>query len=171
MKTLILGGVKSGKSKLAESLAIESGLPVVYVATATIKDEEMRIRINAHRERRPRHWIVVEEPVRLAAVLKEHADSECCILVDCLTLWLTNLLTEDDVSVFKRERDALLTVLPTLAGNIILVSNETNMGVTPLSELARRYCDEAGILHQNLARICDRVVLAIAGLLHVIKGD
>lgn len=171
MKTLILGGVRSGKSRLAERLAIESGLSVTCVATATARDDEMRARIAAHRARRPPGWATVEEPIRLAAMLRAHAAPDRCVLVDCLTLWLTNLLTAEDANALERERAALLAVLPGLPGRIILVSNETNMGIAPLGELTRRYCDEAGLLHQALAHCCDRVILTVAGLPHTLKGD
>jgi len=170
-KTLILGGVRSGKSRLAERLATDSGLPVTYIATATAQDDEMRARIAGHRARRPEHWRVVEEPLRLAAVLDECATAGHCVLVDCLTLWLTNLLTAEDAMLLERERAALLAVLPRLPGQLILVSNETNMGVTPLGELSRRYCDEAGRLHQDLAQVCGRVILTVAGLPHFLKGE
>lgn len=170
-KTLILGGVRSGKSRLAERLAIESRLPVTYLATATIGDEEMRARIASHRMRRPDHWQVIEEPLQLASVLNQHADTERCLLVDCLTLWLTNLLIHADTSRFDTERSAFLEVLPGLTGKLILVSNETNMGITPLGELSRRYCDEAGKLHQEIAHHCDQVILTVAGLPLMLKGE
>lgn len=171
MKTLILGGVRSGKSRLAERLATDSALPVTYIATATAEDDEMRVRIAAHRAHRPASWSLVEEPLDLAATLRSHAAADRCLLVDCLTLWLTNLLTNVDTTLRERECDALLQVLPGLPGQLILVSNETNMGVTPTGELSRRYCDEAGWLHQKLAQICDRVILTVAGLPHVLKGE
>lgn len=171
MKTLILGGVRSGKSRLAERIATGSGLPVMYIATATARDEEMYQRITAHRTRRPEDWAVIEEPLRLAMALADHAVAGRCVLVDCLTLWLTNLLTAKNATLFECERTALLAALPTLAGQVILVSNEINMGVTPMGELTRRYCDEAGRLHQDLARICDRVILTVAGLPHILKGE
>jgi adenosylcobinamide kinase/adenosylcobinamide-phosphate guanylyltransferase len=171
VKTLILGGVRSGKSRLAERLATESGLPVTYIATATAGDAEMRVRIAAHRARRPQSWSLVEEPFKLAATLHAYAAPDRCVLVDCLTLWLTNLLTDEDEDLLERERAALLDILPALPGRVILVSNETNMGVTPMGDLSRRYCDEAGRLHQDLARSCDRVILTIAGLPHVLKGE
>lgn len=170
MKTLILGGVRSGKSRLAERLAAESGLPVTYIATASAGDDEMRTRIAAHRARRPDDWHLIEEPVRLATALREHATAGHCILVDCLTLWLTNLLMAEDTAALEHERAELLDALPSVPGHIILVSNETNMGVTPLSELTRRYCDEAGRLHQDLAQICEHVTLTVAGLPHILKG-
>ena len=170
MKTLILGGVRSGKSRMAEQLATNSKLPVFYVATATAEDEAMQTRIELHRVHRPDHWFVLEEPLRLASALKEQAASGHCVLVDCLTLWLTNLLLLEDEAVFKNELTALLKVLPDLPGEIIMVSNETNMGIMPMGELSRRYCDEAGRLHQNLAKICDQVILTVAGLPHILKG-
>jgi len=167
--TLILGGVRSGKSRLAERLAIESQLPVTYIATATAQDEEMQQRIAKHREQRPDHWDVIEEPIKLAAALSNVTTGNC-ILLDCLTLWLTNLLLTDDLTLFKREHDAFLTVLHSLNHRILIVSNETNMGITPMGELSRRYCDEAGRLHQALAQHCDQVILTVAGLPHTLKG-
>lgn len=170
-KTLILGGVRSGKSRLAERLAVDSGLPVTYIATATAQDDAMRTRITAHRAQRPAHWRLVEEPLHLATALHAHADNECCVLVDCLTLWLTNLLMTEDAQRLERERTALLDTLPTVPGKIILVGNETNMGIMPLGALARRYCDAAGLLHQALAQHCERVILTVAGLPHTLKGE
>ncbi|SDY46975.1 bifunctional adenosylcobinamide kinase/adenosylcobinamide-phosphate guanylyltransferase [Nitrosomonas sp. Nm58] len=170
-KTLILGGVRSGKSRLAERLATQSHLPITYIATATIEDAEMQARIALHRANRPTHWQMLEEPLHLAAVLSQQAMEDHCLLVDCLTLWLTNLLIHPDTAVFEHEYAALLSVLPGLPGRIILVSNETNMGVIPMGELSRRYCDEAGKLHQLVARQCEQVILMVAGLPHTLKGD
>ena len=164
MKELILGGMRSGKSRLAEQHAQASGLPVTYLATATVQDDEMRARVAHHQAQRPGHWQLVEEPLVLAAVLQRHAAEHRCVLVDCLTLWLTNLLCAQDEARLQQEVAALLEVLPGLPGQIILVSNETGMGVVPLGELTRRYCDEAGRLHQAVAQCCDRVILTVAGL-------
>ncbi len=168
--TLILGGVRSGKSRLAEKLAIESQLPVTYIATATAQDEEMRQRITTHQKQRPDHWQIVEEPIQLAKTLSR-IDKEQCILLDCLTLWLTNLLLTEDSLLFTQERETFLSVLPALQNHIIIVSNETNMGITPMGELSRRYCDEAGRLHQEVALHCDQVILTVAGLPHTLKGE
>ena len=170
MKELILGGVRSGKSRYAERCARASNLPVIYVATATAGDAEMSARIRAHQERRPTAWALVETPCALAATLSAQAAPDRCVLVDCLTLWLTNLLCADDEAGFRTERNALLEVLPMLPGHIILVSNETSMGVMPLGELTRRFGDETGCLHQELASLCDRVVLTVAGLPLFLKG-
>jgi adenosylcobinamide kinase/adenosylcobinamide-phosphate guanylyltransferase len=170
MHELILGGARSGKSRLAERLAAESGLAVTYIATSQPLDGEMNERIQHHRERRPAHWALVEEPLALAKVLREQATADKCLLVDCLTLWLTNLLMLDDLSRLSAERDALLDCLSGLPGRILLVSNETGLGVVPLGELTRRYVDEAGWLHQALAERCERVVFTVAGLPMVLKG-
>ncbi|MHB8471965.1 MAG: bifunctional adenosylcobinamide kinase/adenosylcobinamide-phosphate guanylyltransferase [Gammaproteobacteria bacterium] len=170
MIELILGGVRSGKSRYAEQRAHASGLAVTVIATATAADAEMHERIAAHRRDRPRDWRTVETPYALAASLREHARTERCIVVDCLTLWLTNLLCADEAPLFLSERRALIEVLPTLPGHIVLVSNETSLGIVPAGALTRRYCDEAGRLHQELAQICDRVELVIAGLPQLLKG-
>ena len=163
MKELILGGMRSGKSRLAEQHAQASGLPVIYLATATVQDDEMRARVAHHQAQRPGHWHLIEEPLSLASALQRHAAESHCVLVDCLTLWLTNLLCMQDEARLQQEVAALLEVLPGLPGEIILVSNETGMGVVPLGELTRRYCDEAGRLHQAVAQCCERVILTVAG--------
>ena len=170
MKQLILGGGRSGKSSLAEQRASESGLVVSYIATATAGDEEMAARIAQHQARRPSHWSIVEEPLRLAQALQQHAAPDHCLLVDCLTLWLTNLLCAEDEELFKRERAAFLLTLPTLPGHIILVSNEVGMGIVPMGELSRRFSDEAGWLNQEVAKICARVTLMVAGLPFPLKS-
>ncbi|EPL14941.1 bifunctional adenosylcobinamide kinase/adenosylcobinamide-phosphate guanylyltransferase [Pseudomonas sp. CF161] len=170
MLQLILGGARSGKSRLAEKLAADSALAVTYIATSQPLDGEMNQRILHHRERRPAHWALIEEPLALARVLRENAAPERCLLVDCLTLWLTNLLLLDDAERLAAEREALLQCLEALPGQIIFVSNETGMGVVPLGELTRRYVDEAGWLHQALAERCQRVILTVAGLPLTLKG-
>ncbi len=174
MRSLILGGARSGKSALAERLAIASGRDVVYIATAAaagFDDGEMTERIAHHRARRPVHWHCVEEPLALAQTLYLHARSDRCVLVDCLTLWLSNLLGADDPARFQCERDALLELMPMLPGQIVLVSNEVGLGIVPMGELSRRFVDEAGRLHQALAAACERVVFTAAGLPLVLKGE
>jgi adenosylcobinamide kinase / adenosylcobinamide-phosphate guanylyltransferase len=171
MRELILGGVRSGKSRLAERHAADSGLEVVYVATAQARDAEMQQRIAHHRAHRPTHWQVIEAGYNLAQVLQQQASAERCVLVDCLTLWLTQLLCDLSEAELRREVEALLSVLPTLPGQIILVSNETNMGVVPMGELSRRFCDEAGRLHQQLGAVCERVILTVAGMPLIVKGN
>jgi adenosylcobinamide kinase/adenosylcobinamide-phosphate guanylyltransferase len=163
---LILGGARSGKSTLAEERARRSGLELVYVATATAGDTEMSARIRHHQRRRGDAWTLVETPLDLADSLRRHRDVRRCIVVDCLTLWLNNCLQHN---CWEAQRVALLDALPELAGHIILVSNETGLGVVPMGELSRRFVDEAGFLHQQLAALCQRVTLTVAGLPLVLK--
>ncbi|UTV29972.1 bifunctional adenosylcobinamide kinase/adenosylcobinamide-phosphate guanylyltransferase [Photobacterium atrarenae] len=169
---LILGGARSGKSSLAEQLATDSGLPVIYVATATAGDDEMAARIVQHQSQRPASWQLVEEPLDLAAVIKRYSRPENCLLIDCLTLWLTNCLcaegaTDEDWQQYKRD---FLNALLHAEGRIILVSNEVGQGIVPMGELSRRFVDESGWLHQAIARQAERVVFVIAGLPQVLKG-
>ena len=170
MIDLILGGARSGKSKLAENLALSCGQPVVYVATATVEDEEMRSRIAQHQSRRPSAWKAVEEPIFLADTLRREVAPGRCVLVECITLWLTYLMLLDAGKHFDKQRGALIDLLPLLSGRLIIVSNELGMGVVPMSELARRFQDEAGRLNQSLAAQSDRVILAVAGIPQVLKG-
>ncbi len=170
MRSLILGGARSGKSALAERIAMQSGREVVYIATAQAGDGEMAARIAHHRQRRPSQWRCVEEPLALADALRRVAHDERCVLVDCLTLWLSNLLADADAHRFAHERDALLDVMPTLPGEVVLVSNEVGLGVVPMGELTRRFVDEAGRLHQSLAQRCERVIFVAAGLPLALKG-
>lgn len=171
MKTLILGGIRSGKSRFAERLAHSTGLAVSYIATATPGDGEMAARIAEHRRRRPTSWKVVEETHQLAKALMEQAAPDRCLIVDCLTLWLTNLLMSEEASHLQEECTALLKLLPTLPGHCILVGNETSMGIVPLGATTRRFCDLSGRLHQDLAVLCDRVILLVSGLPLVMKGE
>lgn len=172
MRELILGGARSGKSALAESRAMQSGLTVTYIATALAGDDELAERIAHHRHRRPSNWHLVEEPLQLARVLSEQASPDHCLVVDCLTLWLSNLLGNDSHgdSSFSDERAALIEVLPRLPGYVILVSNEVGLGIVPMGALTRRFCDESGRLHQELAAVCDRVTFVTAGLPMILKG-
>lgn len=163
MKELILGGARSGKSAFAQQRATASGLNVVYVATAQAGDAEMAERIALHRAERPADWGLVEEPLALAAALRAHATPDHCLLVDCLTLWLSNLLAAGDARL-SSEIGALLETLPTLPGCILLVSNEVGQGIVPTNPLARRFRDEAGRLHQVITACCDRATFVIAGL-------
>jgi len=163
MKEFILGGARSGKSAFAQRRALASGLNPVYVATAQAGDAEMAERIARHRAERSADWGLVEEPLALAAALKAHADPNRCLLVDCLTLWLSNLLAAGDERLDRETRD-LLDGLPALPGQILLVSNEVGQGIVPANPLARRFRDEAGRLHQAVASRCDRAVFVVAGL-------
>ncbi len=164
---LILGGARSGKSTLAEQRALSTGLELVYTATATADDHEMSERIGHHQQRRSAQWNLVEEPVELAATLRRHQGPQRCIVVDCLTLWLSNCL---HLHCWEQEKALLLAALPELSGHIILVSNETGLGVVPMGELSRQFVDEAGFLHQQLTALCQRVTLTVAGLPLALKS-
>lgn len=174
MKELILGGVRSGKSRYAEEVAEllhQQGSRLCYLATATAGDGEMEQRIAHHQQQRGGAWALVEEPIALAETLQAEAQTDRVLLVECLTLWLTNLLMTEDEALFLRERDRLLEVLPQLPGTILLVGNETGQGIVPMDALSRRFCDEAGRLHQQLAAMCDRVTWVVAGLPQPLKRE
>lgn len=169
-QSLILGGARSGKSRYAEKHAICSELEVVYIATATAQDDEMTARIHRHKQDRPAEWLTVEEPLLLAKTLQNEAKPERILLVDCLTLWVTNLLCHADPERLEHETQAVLNILPTLPGKLIMVSNEVGHGIVPTGELSRRFVDETGRLHQQLAVRMDQVVLMVAGLPMTVKG-
>lgn len=171
MKTLILGGIKSGKSQMAVNLAAEAASQVTLIATATALDDEMGRRIEKHRQSRPEGWQTVEEPIALGTALQGVDKPLNCVVIDCLTLWLTNLLMLDNEQTFQQETQSLLSTIESFSTTLIVVSNETSMGIIPMGELSRRYCDEAGILHQQLAALSDTVVLTVAGLPHYLKGS
>lgn len=145
-----------------------SGLRPVYLATAQALDGEMAARIAHHRERRGADWVVVEEPLDLPEALGRAASPDRAVLVDCLTLWLTNVLLAEREP--EREADRLLAGLAGLGGPAVLVSNEVGWGVVPANALARRFADEAGRLHQRVAAVADAVVLVAAGLPLRLKG-
>ena len=185
MREFILGGARSGKSRLAEKRAVVCealGMEVVYIATAEAGDGEMAERLAHHRNNRPAHWVTVEEPIQLAATLQAQAAQDRCLIVDCLTLWLSALIFKGeagqqmesgapiDCELFSRERQALLDVLRKLPGEIILVSNEIGSGVVPENRLARRFADEQGRLNQDVATLCERVTLSVAGIPLVLRG-
>lgn len=167
MIELVLGGARSGKSRYAEQQAAIRG-EVIYIATAQALDKEMQSRIQHHRDSRPA-WPTVEEPIHLARALQQADRPGCVLLVDCLTLWLTNLLLADE-GVYEREREALFAVLPGLSAEVVLVSNEVGLGVVPMGELSRRYVDEAGRLNQRIAAMADKVTFCAAGLPLTLKG-
>ncbi len=181
-RTLLLGGARSGKSGLAERIARESGKDVVYVATSYAGDAEMSARIEHHRARRPAGWKTVEEPTALAAMLRILCAPGRIVLVDCLTLWLTNLMFStqqefpdvgpvDLPPLFVDERAALMDWLDgPSSGDVIFVSNETGMGIVPYGAVSRAFVDEAGRLNQDVAARCDRVLFVAAGLPLVLKG-
>jgi adenosylcobinamide kinase / adenosylcobinamide-phosphate guanylyltransferase len=165
--TLVLGGARSGKSRHAEQLALASGLAPVYVASAQALDDEMARRIGAHRARRGPAWRTIEEPLDLVGTLQRECASERIVLVDCLTLWLTNLMVAG--RTVEAESAQLLEALPGLEGPVLLVSNEVGQGIVPDNVMARKFVDHAGFLHQGIAEQADAVVFMIAGLPHRLK--
>lgn len=171
MLQLILGGARSGKSRLAEKTAKEAGLSVIYIATAQALDAEMQQRIAHHQQQRPDHWQVYEEPIYLADRLLQCDQANQLILVDCLTLWLTNLLLAEDPALQQQQMQKLFEVLPQLHSQIILVSNETGLGVVPMGEISRRFVDEAGRLHQTLGQLANKVMFCVAGFPMILKDE
>jgi len=167
---LVLGGAKSGKSRYAETLAHEAGNEVVYIATAKVMDADIQQRVAQHIASRPSEWKTVEEPTALADSLLKWASPQRVILVDCLTMWLTNLMAENNESLMRHELEQFLECLPKLTGVIVFVSNEVSMGVIPVGKVTRQFVDEAGRLHQQLAQQVDQVVLVVAGLPHILKS-
>ncbi|SAL16102.1 bifunctional cobalamin biosynthesis protein [Caballeronia peredens] len=187
--TFILGGARSGKSAHAERLAAQSGLPVTYIATARIDrgdtqgdtqgDREFAERVRLHRERRPAHWTLVEAPLDLAGALLDADRAGHCVLIDCLTLWLANLLfaqtpgADEIAALTPAARDAFAAFDAALAGTrgkVIVVSNEIGLGVVPLGSVTRLYVDELGRLNQRVAAASTRATLMVAGLPLALKG-
>ena len=160
--TLVLGGARSGKSRYAEQLVEDAARNGTYCATAEAGDAEMAERIAAHRARRGPFWRTVEAPLALASAIIAQAAPECPVLVDCLTLWLSNLL------IAGRQPDGeageLCRALHDAVGPIVLVSNEVGMGLVPETLLGRHFRDAAGRLNQEIAALADRVVFVAAGL-------
>jgi adenosylcobinamide kinase/adenosylcobinamide-phosphate guanylyltransferase len=165
--TLVLGGARSGKSRYAESIVTALPPPWVYVATAEPFDGEMRSRIAEHRARRGAGWRLVEAPRDVAAAIAG-VPVGSAILVDCLTLWLSNLMLAD--ADIEAESDRLDGVLAQARGPVVLVSNEVGFGIVPDNALARRFRDAQGRLNQRVAALAGRVVLMVAGLPLVVKG-
>lgn len=164
--TLVLGGQRSGKSRYAEQL-IEARGRCLYLATAMAGDSEMQARINAHQARRGDHWETREEPLEIAPLILAESRPDRPMLVDCLTLWLTNvMLAERDV---EAETDELTAALKAAAGPVVLVSNEVGQGVIPDNALARQFVDCAGRMNQVVAEASGRVIWVTAGLPQILK--
>ncbi len=166
--TLILGGARSGKSAYAEMLASESQLPVTYIATAQVYDDEFKQRVQHHQDRRPADWVLIEEPHHLTQTLTKLASKNQCIIVDCLTLWLAQWICPDcnppKNVTWQSERENFLENLANLEGKIILVSNEVGMGIVPLGEINRQFQDEQGRLNQAVSAAANHVTFVAAGL-------
>jgi adenosylcobinamide kinase / adenosylcobinamide-phosphate guanylyltransferase len=169
--TFITGGARSGKSHLAEGLAVAYGAPMGYLATGHAGDAEMAERIARHQARRGGEWQTLEEPMDLAGVLAGHDGYFRVVLVDCITLWLTNLLlAHDDPTRVMDEVRSLAGLLPTLQTPVILVSSEVGMGIVPENRLARTFRDLAGEANELLAAAADEVYVMFSGLPLKLKG-
>ena len=160
--TLVLGGARSGKSAYAERLLAAHGGAQLYIATAEARDDEMAARIADHQARRGAGWTTLEAPLDLVEALQTHCRPERAVLVDCLTLWLSNLMAA--ARDIASETATLAAALPTLQGRTVFVANEVGLGIVPENALARRFRDEAGRLNQAIAQAADRVVFIAAGL-------
>ncbi len=171
MLQLILGGARSGKSRLAEQIAQKSKKTVIYIATAQANDAEMQLRIQHHQQQRPNEWQLIEESLYLAECLEKNDAAEQIFLVDCLTLWMSNLLMHSNPDLQMDQCRKLLAILPKLKSDIILVSNETGLGVVPMGEITRKFVDESGRLHQQLGQIAEKVVFCVAGFPMILKGE
>lgn len=182
-RTLVFGGARSGKSAYAENLAVASSRDVIYVATAQAGDAEMTARIAHHRQRRSHcGWQTVEEPLALGQAIARLSRPNTLLLVDCLTVWLSNLLFAENrdfpeigsiapPAIFLEQREAFLSALEQAQGDVVLVSNEVGMGIVPQGAASRWFVDEAGRLNQAVAARCEQVVWVAAGLPLVLKGE
>lgn len=183
-RTLVFGGARSGKSRHAEQIALASGhKEVIYIATARPADSdvEMEARIAEHRRQRPAKWITIEEPLGLGEAIQEWCAPGRVVLVDCLTVWLSNIMFSSDAhypdvgaielpTLFPQLRGDFLRTVEHAAGDLILVSNEVGMGIVPIGAVSRRFTDEAGRLNQDVAALCEHVLFVAAGLPLTLKG-
>jgi adenosylcobinamide kinase/adenosylcobinamide-phosphate guanylyltransferase len=161
---LITGGARSGKSKYAEDRAGELGPRRLYLATGEAKDEEMALRIAEHKKRRGDQWITIEEPVEVAQALLRQCGEADCALVDCLTLWTSNLLLHYDEKYAVQKTAELMEALPRLDFHLIFVTNEVGWGIVPDNPLSRRFRDLSGWVNQRVAQTAHEVVLLVAGI-------
>jgi len=159
--TLIIGGARSGKSSYAERLVINSQLQPVYIATAEARDDEMHTRITNHKNRRGTAWITLEEPLALCETLTSHTTPANAVLVDCLTLWLSNLMMAG--KDIEEETERLTKLMPELAGPVVFVSNEVGMGLVPETAVGREFRDHQGRLNQRIALVANSVQFITAG--------
>ena len=163
--TLILGGARSGKSQFALKLARETSRSVVFIATATVSDKEMWKRIKLHRKNRPSHWKTIEEPKKLSFLVKRISKKTDLIIIDCLTIFISNLLLEgrSDYSI-QSEVNSVLRTIRNSGFNSLIVSNEVGMGIVPDNPLARRFRDLAGRINQFIAAASDEAYFIVSGL-------
>jgi len=167
---LITGGARSGKSKYAEQRAGELGERRLYVATAEAKDQEMAQRIAEHKKGRGKDWATIEEPVKLSSALLAERGRTDCALVDCLTIWLSNLLLHRDAKFAEEKVEQLVETLPRLDFHVVLVTNEVGWAIVPDNALARQFRDLAGWANQRIAAAANEVVLTVAGFPMIVKA-
>ena len=160
--TLVLGGARSGKSSYAEKITVAHPRGCVYLATAGIGDDEMAERVRVHRARREEHWRTIEAPLDIGAAIVAETDQGAAVLVDCLTLWLSNLMAAGRDPA--RETEDLIRALGQAGGPVIFVANEVGLGIVPDNALARAFRDQAGRMNQRIAQIANDVVFVAAGL-------
>jgi adenosylcobinamide kinase / adenosylcobinamide-phosphate guanylyltransferase len=165
--TFVLGGARSGKSRYAEGLVMACTPPWVYVATAEAYDREMSARIAEHRHRRDQRWRTVEAPLDLPGAIAAHGNEGQPVLIDCLTLWLSNVMLAGHDSAVELKR--LITALGEISGPVVVVSNEVGFGIVPDNALAREFRDAQGRVNMQVAAIADRAVLIAAGLPLILK--
>ncbi|MCF6303677.1 MAG: bifunctional adenosylcobinamide kinase/adenosylcobinamide-phosphate guanylyltransferase [Devosiaceae bacterium] len=168
---LILGGARSGKSALAEKIALNLCANPAYIATAQARDDEMLARVKQHRLERNGAFTTFEEPLDLSRTIEKAAAAHRAIVVDCLTLWMSNLAELSEQDTAKRSEDLVQTLAHIQSSDVIFVSNEVGLGIVPANSIARSFRDETGILHQRLAGVCANTMLVVAGLPLVLKGQ
>lgn len=168
---LVSGGARSGKSRYAEQRAGQLGCRRFYVATAEAKDEEMAQRVAEHQKRRGSLWLTVEEPVELAEALLARRGQMDCALVDCLTLWISNLLIRQDGDHVEQKVEQLVEALPQLDFHVVIVTNEVGSGIVPDNPLARQFRDLAGWANQRIAAAAKEVVLMVTGIPMIVKKE
>lgn len=170
---LIIGGAKSGKSRLALNICNGLNRKRIFLATAEILDREMEERIHRHKIERGREWLTVEEPLNILTILKKMDAEDTVILLDCLTLWLNNLYMtyRDDHQPVSKSIEEFLDQLSGIKGAVVMVSNEVGMGIVPGDPMSRRYRDDLGSMHQRIAHVARKVVAVIAGIPMVLKDD
>lgn len=170
VKTLVTGGARSGKS--AHALMMAERLPgaKIFIATAEARDAEMRLRIDKHKAERGPGWTTVEEPLNVAEAVAAHGAAGNIVMIDCLTLWASNLLEQADDAAFARRADGLAAAVERAAATVIVVTNEVGLGIVPGDPLSRAYRDRLGLVNARLAAVCGRVILMVAGVPLMIKG-
>lgn len=176
MKELILGGARSGKSRYAEqqaqACAQKHQQTLWYIATASIGDEEMAARVKLHQDRRDKKWQLIEEPIHLTDIIRRYKHTDNCLLIDCLTLWLSNILIDEKLKTqWPQIKHEFIDALQRSQASIFMVSNEVGSGIVPMGELSRLFVDESGWLQQELAANCERVTLVTAGLPLMLKDE